>query len=440
MKKINPLFVIFLGILLIVISTGAVIGGISIAQYNPKIAFYNVDPQIQKSILNSLNEEFKNNKKPFVPLVLNSEISIGKQEKQFKRDLKKCKLLIAENDMELMEFCQNSTLIQKMSGNLVEGMPSSIINPESRCIVYSTEKATETEKTIDSTFVKTVPLLFDFYQIDVNYPIYKDLNAANIVTWADYIDFCEKAKKSGITSINLNGKDEANFLNFFGTVAEALISQEKYTAVLNKLYDAYKKTSHFDFSNDNAFEKCLTNLTSQSAFKENPQEPSLYPVVQELKQLFNRNILPQNFENTSTESFYLQLNENMCASAFLKLSDHRKIQRTNIQNYKSIYCPSIDYTTNRRFCAPEIIAASLTKDKAAQEMIKWLCVNDQTRISTETGLSPVQKNCMVADQQSGDVRYWLAASQGPVFPFTAAIPAKDAQSQAYTILLKAITE
>ena len=51
----------------------------------------------------------------------------------------------------------------------------------------------------------------------------------------------------------------------------------------------------------------------------------------------------------------------------------------------------------------------------------------QTELCTESGLAPVQKNCIVPDLQADDVRYWLAASNGPTLPLAAALPTTEAK-------------
>lgn len=146
-------------------------------------------------------------------------------------------------------------------------------------------------------------------------------------------------------------------------------------------------------------------------------------------------VLSQNLE----ENLYY-LDNQICGFFFTKLSDHRKIDRSVINNYKSIYFPSTQITDNRKFCAHEYIAIVQTKNKHIQTFVKNLSNSLQTELSIKTGLSPVQKNCQVPDHQTDDVRYWIAASKGPLQPLTCAISSYQIQNQVATYIKNQITK
>ena len=94
-------------------------------------------------------------------------------------------------------------------------------------------------------------------------------------------------------------------------------------------------------------------------------------------------MISQNLE----ENLYY-LDNQICGIFFTKLSDHRKIDRQVINNYKSIYFPSTQITDNRKFCAYEYIAIVQTKNKHIQTFVKNLSNSLQTELSIKTGLSP----------------------------------------------------
>ena len=146
-------------------------------------------------------------------------------------------------------------------------------------------------------------------------------------------------------------------------------------------------------------------------------------------------MISQNLE----ENLYY-LDNQICGIFFTKLSDHRKIDRQVINNYKSIYFPSTQITDNRKFCAYQYTAIVQTKNKHIQTLAQNLSNSLQKELSTKTGLAPVQKNCQVPDHQSDDVRYWLAASNGPVNPLSCAIPSKKAQKQTADFIRNQLSE
>ena len=161
----------------------------------------------------------------------------------------------------------------------------------------------------------------------------------------------------------------------------------------------------------------------------------IYPAIFELKNMISEGLLHTSTLNLSMEDFQFQLNNKMCAAAFLRLSDHRQISRSVIEDYTTIYCPEIQKAdagrdADRTFSAPKIAAVKLKNNRRADNVLVRLSNTNQTELCSYSGLAPVQRECQVPDHQADDVRYWLAASKGPVLPLAAALPSKEARTAA----------
>ena len=93
------------------------------------------------------------------------------------------------------------------------------------------------------------------------------------------------------------------------------------------------------------------------------------------------------------------MEQKLCGISVLTLSEHRTVKQSTIEEFTSIYYPSIFANVERTFSAPIIMAIPYSKNKIAMNSIKKLAtVEYQERLSIKTGLAPVQKNCAIPDR------------------------------------------
>ena len=78
----------------------------------------------------------------------------------------------------------------------------------------------------------------------------------------------------------------------------------------------------------------------------------------------------------------------------------------------------ISMNSNRRLCAPVILAIQLRKNKTVKNSVQKMATSLQGELSIKTGLSPVARSSRVPDKQADDVRYWVASSGTPVYGFS----------------------
>ncbi len=395
MSKLK-LFILIVVIAIILLLAGA-FTAISIASYKPTLAFYNVSEKVQKAILTeiaSMPVGRKGKNIEYNVLVLDSTVPLSSQKQAFK-----AKMIFATMDSDVQEVARGGKVIPQ-DISLSNGMPSSL----------KAQLITKNNK------ICAVPLLYDFYEIDIFRPAFTESKIGKIADWKDLTAFTQKTTKDDFSPVVFSGGDNADALNVFGCLIELFGGRAALEECEEKLYQAYKSGSGQTI-----------NETLDSLEKKNE---GVSQAVKALKDLYAGKSL-----NTSVFSFkpndtLFFLNNNLCNTAFLKLSDHRNISYSIINKYTSIYVPGQNGNDDRSFLAPEICALVLDKNKAYSSTVNLLTNSRQSSLSIATGLSPVQASCAVPDKQADDVRFWLAASNGPVMPLSGALPSEEMRKAA----------
>ena len=133
-----------------------------------------------------------------------------------------------------------------------------------------------------------------------------------------------------------------------------------------------------------------------------------------LQKWYKDGIIPSNVYKMNSRDVKSYMEQNLCGVSFLTLSEHRTVKQRTIEGFTSVYYPSVSANVERTFSAPIIMAVPYSKNKIAIDSVKKLAsVEYQEKLSVQTGLAPVQKNCSIPDRQADDVRYWVAASETP---------------------------
>lgn len=382
----------------IILLGAALILILSITTKRPHIAFYNVPVKVQDSITKMINAEQKNKKeKPFDVIVLDASIPLSLQTKT----IKKADFLVATNDYDVKAFAESYKKIKPLSIDLIEGMPS----------------ATIATIPVNQNSLKYAPILYDFYEIDVNYPAFVENGIQNISLWPDLVNFALTTRSDLPSPFLISAAEDEYFINIFGMVLESLYGHAELQKLEDSLYQAFKKDLTSNSGSNEILAAKLKELTSG--------DTALNNTMLSFVKLVNSEILPKNYTSYVNKDFSFFMEGNLCAAAFTSLSTHRTINHSTLKNYRSIYSPGIYTAQERKFQAPQIIVSSLNKNMT--DYVKFLCETNQFELSSSTGLAPVQKNCSVPDVQADDVRYWLAASAGPIMPLSASVPSEKAK-------------
>lgn len=390
MSKLK-LSIIIASAALVVILAGA-FTAISIASYKPTLAFYNVSEKVQKSILDEI-ATMRNGKKGNA-VAYNVVVLEGDRPLSTQKAAKKAKMIFANLDYDVIDY-SNSQKIVPMKASLLEGTPTTTKNTA----IYKDDK------------LQIVPLLYDFYQIDVNRPVFTASSVKNINTWNDLVNFFRETSNDDFQAFAFSGGESGEFLDFFGCLVEATCGAQALKDAEQKLYSLYKNGNQDDLMK--GLDEMLLN------------EKAFAPAVKLLKQLYEEKLIHNSalsFKDADTLFF---MGNELCNTGFLPLSLHRQITGKIINSYTSIYVPGLLAGAERTFSAPTIAVLSQSKDEYIRSTITLLATSHQTKLSTRSGLAPIQASCSVPDKQADDVRFWLAASNGPVLPLSAALPSKE---------------
>ena len=144
------------------------------------------------------------------------------------KQLDKVQLIIVIKDTEIEEYPKIQKKIVSFNENLLKGMPQSI---------------SETVPVQDN-YINYLPLLFDMYQVDINYNFLLDSTLKNISVFQDLDDFAEDLKSKIYTPIVLPFADSKEFLNIFGQMLESLTKPQEYQIFYNRLQEIYNKNKH----------------------------------------------------------------------------------------------------------------------------------------------------------------------------------------------------
>ena len=345
------------------------------------IAFYRVPEKIQTAVIDLVNKKAETENKTFEALLLDNSKSLESQSKI----IKKCSCLIYTNDSVSEKLLNTTALPVDLS--VAGGFPSSIVNS-----LKIEENSSKSEKT-----VKIIPFLYDFYEIDINYPLYKKTGMKTLDVWNDLVEAAYYEKAFTKAPMILPIAEDRDFVNIMGLVAEALCGYE-------------------------AYDKMTENFELEAALAE---DQPLGIAAKEIRGLLRSGIILRDSINFKSDDILFYMDYELSGINFTTLSQHRKISNKIANNYTSIYCPSKEFTPDRKFAAEQISVSLLKNNESAKELITDLTDSLQSQLATRTGLSPVQKNCSVPDHQADDVRFWLAASNGPVMPLANLIASDD---------------
>lgn len=408
--------VLYLSIGIILLFLALLFSIIAFIQKKDIVYFYDINKSSQKVIEKIILETPTVKKSRIKFEVLDSSVPFSSLIESKK--LHKASLIFANNNYDVLDVVNNPTdfykkmNVQNLSVEFLDGMPQSIVEHTKNMTLNSTS---------EGDFVKFLPILYDFYQVDVHFPLFQKSNVKNINIWEDLVNSAANSTKNSSSPVLININNQIEYINILGMISEALSSPTEYEIMTKNLYAAYKNGSE-------ALQTELENLiTSDSALKK---------AVDAVNYLISKKFISSTAITFSDDDIQFYVDNQLSLFYFTKLSKHRQIERTIINNYKSIYCPGATTTSTRKFSAPEIGVFCVKEKKYTKDVLLNLVRTRQTELCTESGLAPVQKNCIVPDLQADDVRYWLAASNGPTLPLAAALPTTEAKE----IFVKACKE
>lgn len=256
-----------------------------------------------------------------------------------------------------------------------------------------------------------VPLLMDYYEIDIDRRVMSEVGVKTIVSWNDIENFAVKAEKKMPYSVLIDTGDSSEFLGLIGALTEAFSGQAAYNAAVKEISAvAYPKEGAPVNMTRTDYESALRKLADQ---KGSP----LYEATHLLARWKASGIISQDGFNMNKHDLLNILNIGKAPIVFEPLSLRRQIVFQHTNSISSIYYPAERNPVTRYFTAPVIAAVPLTDKENVKQGIEHLLSNEtQGILAQTTGLAPVLANCHIPDHQADDVRYWIAATNNPNTP------------------------
>lgn len=361
----------------------------------PSFAFYNLPESHKEIIINTIKKSIGDDIS-----IINLDDSIPLSNQTDK--IKKTSMIFTITDSDNLDFALNNKMAKAFPEELASGMPYTIVSSISK----------------KAGGLSHLPFLYDMYQIDVNYSHFQKTSIEAINTWEDLVKTASEEITFTPSPIIFNSADDKEFLNIFGQLIEVFQTYEEYQTFYDGLYNSFKKDSASSFQTTFCVDYVNNMLQNDYNFQ------STYSAF---NKMVTANLINQTTLKFTQSDVLTYANNQLTGMIFSKLSDHRQISREAIGQYKTIYFPSLLIDDARKFAANEYSIILLKENKNTAKLSQDFAINLQTELCTFTGLSPVQKDCITPDRQSDDVRYWLAASSGPLLPLSAAIP--DSKTQ-----------
>lgn len=382
---IAAVFVIFVGILGI---------AANIEKFKPhtRVAFYGMN-EVQSGAIKQVLESVKNSKGKknlYYYTEFDSSLSLNSQLK------KKYDLVFAPSGKNLKDAI-NSIKIKKAfynSKEFVDLFTSSMI-----------EKAEEYSINNDGK-IFAVPLFCDNVEILYNKNTYN--------------------KDYSLDGVLFAGADDEMLLNTFGAIIECV---QGFEAVLK------------------AEEKIATEKNYYSEdFIAEIFEKDLKPSVEELKRLLNSDDRTRACMNYTENDLSSLIEQDGVKKMINTLSFHRTLDLKKIRSYKSlceltnensVYFPAINKVGKRKLSAQTYCVLPMKSKKQLKTICDALIQKDnQTILSSETGLGPVVAQCQIPDLEADDVRYWIAATSSPLDFFSNAAFTTKEQRKTFAEILR----
>lgn len=249
---------------------------------------------------------------------------------------------------------------------------------------------------VDDDFVKALPFLNDFMNLEVSYLAYPKADLEKISNWDDFSVMAKTISRKTSEPIVFAGKNPRNFFDILGALSEALDGVSSYNQAVKILSENEGKSADeiaklLCDNSDSPFASTISYLKNWDK---------------------NHLICDSSYLNFSERDVDAYAENDLCKILFMKLSDHRSCK--NLKQFSQIYFPSKIEGRGRRFTANIIYAIPTSKNKNLKNILSELVSEtNQAILARNTGLAPVLTQARVPDIQSDDARFYVAATSVP---------------------------
>lgn len=353
--------IILISVIAALLITAAAIITHFISVNTTQIAFYQLTPQVQKTIEDQITSTLADKKSRVHFKTLDA------QKPLFEQNTKKYAIIFSYNSRSVIEL--NS---KQIPVSIMQAFPTKI-----RYSVISNNK------------FYAMPVLLDHFGFSI-YNSYKDmLNLAEPTSLSTLKQYLSDVNAKASVPLAVCGADDTELFGFVSAYAQSMMTIKEYFALCSELNKA------------------------QSSLSDLPYE--LKVVLDEIKSLQKSGLLFSNWTTLTQSQMEFLMKEHHMGSSVTSLTLHRTFPYV-LNKYYDIKMFPQEQKETAAIIAPEIVAVKMKNGNFINSILQNLITADsQKELSKNTTLAPAASVGESHDTLADDIRFWAAATpSGPV--------------------------
>lgn len=302
---------------------------------------------------------------------------------------------LSEQNFDVKKISRKYDLFFSWNGNAVEQLEK-----------YSAEISSDCSQKLISSIKtqKNLPLLLNHYELAYLTKAREKAGVDFPSDFEEYMAYLFAMKNQVFVPFFTEGKDDDTLLGLISVQAEALCGTEGYkklVSLINKYGNFYQV-----WEQEIGYSSTLgTSIT-------------LKYIMDGLAAYVPNDLSIANWTNATAKDVKTYASEKQIGVLFSSLSNHRKMDVKIMREYEADRMPVLSVKEDHCLIAPAVCVVNLSaasKKEIAEEILQSLVSDEnQSYLSDETKLAPVNSRCRAFDVQADDVRYLAAiAPSGP---------------------------
>ena len=302
---------------------------------------------------------------------------------------------LSEQNYDVKKISRKYDLFFSWNGNAVEQLEK-----------YSAEISSDCSQKLISSIKtqKNLPLLLNHYELAYLTKARERAEVDFPSDFEEYMAYLFAMKNQVFVPFFTEGKDDDTLLGLISVQAEALCGTEGYkklVSLINKYGNFYQV-----WEQEIGYSSTLgTSIT-------------LKYIMDGLANYVPNYLSIANWTNATAKDVKTYASEKQIGVLFSSLSNHRKMDVKIMREYEADRMPVLSVKEDHCLIAPAVCVVNLSaasKKEIAEEILQSLVSDEnQSYLSDETKLAPVNSRCRAFDVQADDVRYLAAiAPSGP---------------------------
>lgn len=274
--------------------------------------------------------------------------------------------------------------------------------------------------------LRKVPVCLDIYTLNLRKSVFAE-DAGSLKDWEHFTSILKANSEDMETPFAVAGSS-SEMIDLLAVLTESLEGSKVYAEKAEYLAGLYG-----------------TNKELPSNIEVEDIQQAFKPELELLSQWKKDRLLTNEALKFKESQLEPVMKHNQTAAVFLKLSDHRLLTPSTVQQFASIpeltdetlpYFPFVS-GSGLSFTAPVTVGIALSSDKNVIPALQNLLMPSvQETICRRTGLGPVPASCRTPDIQADDVRYWIAATDRPLTPYSELCFTSWQQREHFLMVLK----